>query len=145
MRGLGEAMCSKHSKDNRRRKGLSIIEVAMASVLLIVAMVPVLKSLTRANMLSSSVEGKTQALVLAQGKLDSIRASSVYSFGASGSFTASNVVLSGSYLCNVTDTTITANYLKQITVSVGYDNSGNGTLSSSEVLVTLTTYIANRS
>jgi Tfp pilus assembly protein PilV len=142
---LDEAMCAKYSKSNRRHKGLSIIEVAMASALLIVAMVPILKSLTKANMLSSGVERKTQALVLAQGKLDDIRARSIYNFGSSGSFTASNVVLSGSYLCNVTDTTITANYLKQITVSVGYDNNSNGTLSSDEVLVTLTTYFANRS
>ena len=138
-------MCLKHSKANRRHKGLSIIEVVMASALLIVAMVPILRSLTKANMLSSSVETKTQCLVLAQGKLDEIKARSVYSFGSSGSFTASNVVLSGSYLCNVTDTTITANLLKQITVSVGYDDNGNGTLSSGEVEVTLTTYIANRS
>jgi Tfp pilus assembly protein PilV len=144
-RRLGEAMCPKYSKDNRRHKGMSIIEVAMASVLLIIAMVPILKSLTKANMMSTDIERYTQSLVLAQGKLDSIRASSVYSFGSSGSFTASNVVLSGSYLCNVTDTTITANYLKQITVSVGYDNNGNGALSSDEVVVTLTTYIANRS
>jgi Tfp pilus assembly protein PilV len=137
-------MCLKRSKANRRRKGFSLIEVAMASVLLIVAMVPILRSLTKANMLSAEVEKKTQALVLAQGKLDELRARSIYNFGSSGSFTASNVVLSGSYLCNVTDTTITSNLLKQITVAVGYDGSGNGTLASDEVEVTLTTYFANR-
>ena len=136
-------MCLKHSKSYRRHKGLSIIEVAMASVLLIVAMVPILRSLTKANMLSSEVERKTQALVLAQGKLDAIRASSVYSFGSSGSFTASNVVLSSSYLCNVTDTAASTD-LKQITVSVGYDDNGNGALSSDEVEVTLATYVARR-
>ena len=137
-------MCLKYSKTNRRHKGLSIIEVTMASVLLIVAMVPILKSLTKANMLSTEVERKTQALVLAQGKLDEIKARSIYNFGSSGSFTASNVVLSGSYLCNVTDSIISTD-LKQITVSVGYDGNGNGTLSSGEVEVALTTYIANRS
>lgn len=137
-------MCLKHSKANRRHKGLSIIEVAMASVLLIVAMIPILISLTNANMMSSKIERKTQSLVLAQGELDAIRAISVYSFGSAGSFTASNVVLSGSYLCNITDTAAGTD-LKQITVSVGYDDNGNGTLSSSEVQVTLTTYIANRS
>jgi len=138
-------MYHKYSKDNRRHKGLSIIEVVTASVLLVVAMAPILSSLTNANMLSSKIEKETQALILAQGELESIRANAAHSFGSSGSFTASNVVLSGSYLCNITDTTITANYLKQITVSVGYDASGNGTLSSSEILVTLTTYIANGS
>ena len=133
----------KYPKANRRYKGLSIIEVAMASALLIVAMVPILRSLTKANVMSTEVERKTQALVLAQGKLDAIRAISVYNFGSTGSFTASNVVLSGSYLCNITDTTAGTD-LKQITVAVGYDDSGNGTLSSNEVDVTLTTYIANR-
>jgi len=136
-------MCLKHSKANRRHKGLSLIEVAMASALLIVAMVPILKSLTKANMLSSEVERKTQSLVLAQGKLDEIRARSVYNFGASGSFTASNVVLGGSYLCNITDTLPSSN-LKQITVSVGYDGNGNGILSSGEVEVTLATYFSKR-
>ncbi|MGA2071593.1 MAG: hypothetical protein ABSG97_09615 [Sedimentisphaerales bacterium] len=136
----------KYLKANRRHKGLSIIEVAMASVLLIVAMVPILRSLSNANRMSSEVERKTQDLVLAQGKLDSIRASSVHSFGSTGSFTTTNsVVLSGSYLCNVTDTATADPNLRQITVYVGYDDKGDGTLSSSEVDVTLTTYIANRS
>jgi Tfp pilus assembly protein PilV len=137
-------MCRKYSEDNRRHKGLSIIEVVMASVLLVVAMVPILNSLTNANMMSSEIERKTQALILAQGELESIRASSVYSFGSAGSFTANDVVLSGSYLCNVTDTLLSTD-LKQITVSVGYDDNGDGVLSSNEVLVTLTTCIANRS
>jgi Tfp pilus assembly protein PilV len=136
-------MCLKYSKANRRHKGLSIIEVAMASVLLIVAMVPILRSLTKANMLSSSVERKTQCLALAQGKLDEIRARSIYNFGSSGSFTASNVVLSGSYLCNITDTTV-ATDLKQITVSVGYDDNHNGSLTGDKMEVTLTTCFAKR-
>lgn len=136
-------MCLKYSKANRRHKGLSIIEVAMASVLLIVAMVPILRSLTKANMMSTDIERKTQSLVFAQSKLDDIRARSIYNFGSTGSFTASNVVLSGSYLCNVTDTSAGTG-LKQITVSVGYDENGDGTLSSNEVDVTLTTYFAQR-
>jgi Tfp pilus assembly protein PilV len=60
--------------EDRRRKGLSIIEVAMASALLIVAMVPILKSLTKANMYSAEVGTKTQSLVIAQDKLDELRA-----------------------------------------------------------------------
>jgi Tfp pilus assembly protein PilV len=136
-------MCMKHSKANRRHKGLSLIEVTMASVLLIVAMVPILRSLTKANMMSTDIERKTQSLVLAQSKLDDIRARSIYNFGSSGSFTANNVALSGSYLCNITDAAAGTD-LKQITVSVGYDGNGGGTLSSDEIEVTLTTYFAKR-
>jgi Tfp pilus assembly protein PilV len=123
--------------------GISIIEVAMASVLLIVAMVPILKNLTRSHQLSAEMEQKTFSLVLAQGKLDEVKARSIYNFGSSGSFTANNVVLSGSYLCNVSDTMADTN-LKQITVSVGCDDNSNGALSSDEVEVTLATYIASR-
>ena len=84
----------------RRCRGISIIEVAMASALLIVAMVPILKNLTRAHQLSNEMERKTCSLVLAQNKIDEIRARAIYSWGT---FSASNVSLGSSYLCNVTD------------------------------------------
>lgn len=132
-------MRAKRYNLNRRYKGLSIIEVAMASVLLIVAMVPILRALTKAHMFSSEIERKTQSLVFAQNKLDEIRARSVYNWS---SFTASNVSMGSSYLCNVTDTT--ASDLKTITVSVGDDGDGSSTLSSDEVEVTLATYVARR-
>jgi Tfp pilus assembly protein PilV len=136
---LSRLMRSKRYNLNRRYKGLSIIEVAMASVLLIVAMVPILRALTKAHMFSSEIERKTQSLVFAQNKIDEIRARSVYNWS---SFTASNVSLGNSYLCNVTDTT--ASNLKTITVSVGNDGDGSGSLSSGEVEVTLATYVARR-
>ena len=136
-------MCLKYLKANRRHKGLSIIEVAMASALLIAAMVPILKNLTRAQQLSNEMERKTCGLVLAQGKLDEIKARSIYNFGAAGSFTTTtSVVLSGSYLCNITDAATSDPNLKQITVEVGY--SDDSTLSSDEVEVTLATYVARR-
>ena len=115
----------------------------MASVLLIVAMVPILKNLTRAQKLSNEMERKTYGLVLAQNELDEIKARSIYNFGSTGSFTANNVALGSSYLCNIADAAVSTD-LKQITVSVGYDGNGNGTLSSDEVEVTLATYIARR-
>jgi len=138
-------MCLKHSKTNRRHKGLSIIEVAMASALLIVAMVPILKSLTKANMLSSSVERKTQCLVLAQGKLDEIKARSIYNFDSIVSL--NNAAFSGtSYLCNITVSNVTPPNpdLKQLTVSVGCDDNHNGSLADDKIEVALTTCFARR-
>jgi Tfp pilus assembly protein PilV len=132
-----------HREAVRRRRGISIIEVAMASALLMVAMVPILKNLTRAHQLSAEMERKTNSLVLAQGKLDEIKARSIYNFGSSGSFTANNVALGGSYFCNVVDAAVGTD-LRQISVSVGHDGNGSGTLSSDEVEVTLATYVARR-
>jgi Tfp pilus assembly protein PilV len=122
-------------KATRQRRGLSIIEVAMASALLVVAMVPILKSLTKAHMFASEIEHKTHSLVLAQGKLDEIRARSIYNFGSSGSFTNNGTFPGTSYVYNVTDEDTSNPDLKQITVSVGYDGDNS---------VTLATYIARR-
>jgi hypothetical protein len=140
---LGEAMCAKYSKSNRRHKGLSIIEVAMASALLIVAMVPILRSLTKANMFASEIERKTQSLFLAQSNLDKIKAFSIYNFDSLGSFLPES---DGSYLCNITVSDVTPPNLdlKKITVEVGYDYNGNGSLTDDKIEVTLATYVARR-
>jgi len=124
----------------KTRKGLSIIEVVTASVLLIVAMVPILKSLTKAHMYSAEVVTITQSLILAQKKLDEIKADSVYHY--SSSFTANDTVLSGSYLCDVTDDGDTS--LRTITVSAGFDQNGDSALSSGEYEITLATKMAKR-
>ena len=128
-------------KAARRRKGLSIIEVAMASVLLIVAMVPILRSLTKAPAFSAEIERKTQSLALAQGKLDEIKARSIYHY--SDSIVPSGSFPGVSYLWNVEDTGPGSD-LRTITVHVGYDGDSSGALSSDEVEVTLTTYVAKR-
>jgi len=129
---------SKKPKSTRRRRGISIIEVALASTLLIVAMIPILKNLTRAHQLGVDMERKTNSLILAQGKLDEIRARSVYNWS---SFTASNVSLGSGYLCNITDDADPN--LKTISVRAGY--SGNDSiLSADEVDVNLVTCIARR-
>ena len=132
---------SKRPKSARRHRGLSIMEVALASMLLVVAMVPILRALTKAHMFSSEIERKTQSLVFAQNKLDEIRARSIYHY--SDSFAASGSAFGGSYLGNVEDTGPGSD-LRTITVSVGYDSNGGGTLSGDEVEVTLVTYVARR-
>ncbi len=124
----------------RRRKGLSIIEVAMASVLLIIAMVPILQNLTKAHAFSAAIERKTYSLALAQGKFDEIRARSIYHY--SDSFSANDVVLSGSYLCDITDDQDAA--LRTITISVGLDRNGDSALGSGEAEVSITSYVARR-
>jgi Tfp pilus assembly protein PilV len=123
-----------------RQKGLSIIEVVMASALLIIAMVPILRSLTKAHMYSVQVGTKTQSLILAQKKLDEIKADSIYHYASS--FTANDTVLTGSYLCDVIDDGDPT--LRTITVSVGFDQNGDSALSSGEYEITLATKVAKR-
>jgi Tfp pilus assembly protein PilV len=130
-------------RTTRRSAGLTLIEVVAASVLLVVVMVPILKCLTLSHITSIKMEHKTRSLILAQAKLDQIRARSIYDYTNGGtSFTVSNLPLGDSYLCNVTDDSVDP--LKTILVKVGFDSNGDGTLSNDEVDSSLATLIARR-
>jgi prepilin-type N-terminal cleavage/methylation domain-containing protein len=125
----------------KNRSGFTLPEVVVAAALLLIAIVPILKALTQANLDSIIIERKTRSLCLAQGKLNQIKAKSIYNFD--NDFTEDNNSLGNSYLCNVTQTTVSST-LKAISVSVGRDINGNGTLASSEIEVILQTQIAKR-
>jgi Tfp pilus assembly protein PilV len=123
----------KRPKTARQRRGLSIIEVALASALLAAAMVPILNCLTKAHMFASMIEERTQSLVFAQGKLDKIRAISIYNFDSLSP--GSSTETEGSYICNIAVEATANPDLKKIIVSVGYGGNNN---------VTLATYVARR-
>ena len=124
-----------------RYKGLTLTEVVVASALLLIAMVPILKALTSAQVSAAIIEQKTRSLMLAQAKLENIKARSIYSYNSS--FAETNTSFEGSYLCTVTDSG-SASDLRQITVEVGYDLDGSSTLEAQEVDVTLSTLLAKR-
>ncbi len=123
------------------RAAFTLTEVIVASALLIVAIVPILKGLTGVHLNSLIIERKTRSLTLAQAKLDEIKARSVYNYATS--FTETNKSIDGSYLCSVNDGTLNAN-LRTIAITVGYDLNGDNALGGSEVYVTLETLIARR-
>ena len=129
------------SKLSNRCAGFTFTEVIMASALLIIALVPILKALTSTHVTNSIIERRTRSLMLAQGKLDDIKARSIYNYAEA--FAETNTAIDGSYLCNVADSVVTAN-LRQITVSVGYDLSGDSVLDADEIEVTLATLLARR-
>ena len=125
----------------KKRSAFTITEVVVASSLLILAIVPILKALTSVHVTSSIIERKTRGLTLAQGKLNDIKARTIY--GYTSSYTENDTVLESSYLCDVTDTG-SGSDIRTIAVSVGFDLDGNGNLDADETSVTLSTYLANR-
>jgi prepilin-type N-terminal cleavage/methylation domain-containing protein len=120
------------------RRGLTLTEVVVASAILGVAIVPILKALTIAQVTSRVVERRTQSVILAQEKLDEIRARCLLDYD--DAFGEGSAALGDSYLCDVTDDQDET--LRQITVSVGFDADSDGNLSGDEVQATLTTYVA---
>lgn len=123
------------------RSGFTLPEVIVAAALLLAAIVPILKALTQANLNTVIIERRTQSLCLAQGKLNQIKAKSIYNF--SDDFDETNTSLGNSYYCNVSETTVNSN-LKAISVSVGMDVNKNNSLGSDEIEVTLQTQVAKR-
>lgn len=113
----------------------------MASGLLVVAMVPILRGLTAAHLNSNIIERKTRSLTLAQAKLDDIKVRSIYFYTTS--YAVSNLALEGNYLCNVADTGSISD-IRTITVEVGLDLDGDSFLAAGEVSVSLSTLLANR-
>jgi len=120
---------------------LTLTEVVIASALLIIGMVPILKGLTSAHLGTVIIERKSRSLILAQAKLDEIKARSVYNY--SQSYTQTNLSLEGPYLCNIADEPVGTN-LRKITVSLGYDLDDDSILDSDEIEVTQATYVAKR-
>jgi len=128
-------------KMKNRRAGLTLTEVVVASALLMIAVVPILKGLTSAHLGTVVIERKSRSLLLGQAKLDEVKARSVYHY--SDSFSQTDLSVDGSYLCTIADESAGAN-LRKVTVSVGYDIDGDSALEADEIEVTLATYIAKR-
>ena len=146
---LGKVFKNSMSKNaNRRSAGFTLTEVVVASSLLIVAMVPILKGLTSVHLTASLVEQRTNSLNYAQTILEDIKARSIYDF--TGNYNKNNKevkdVIKGvdeSYLYTSTTGAMGPD-LRRMTVVTGYDKNDNGNLQAAEVLVTLDTLIAKR-
>lgn len=129
------------SEIRNRSAGFTLTEVVVASALLIIAMIPILKAMTSAHVVGTIIEHKTRSLTLAQAKLDDIRARSIYDY--SSTFTETSASLDGPYLCTITDSGPGTD-LRTVAVSVGYDLNTDSVLGSDETDVTLTTLLAKR-
>ncbi len=125
---------------DRRLAGVTLTEVIVASALLVISIIPLLRALTIAQMTDRAVERKSWSLMLAQAELDRIRDRSVY--GYDHDFNATSSPLCSGYLCSVADDRDPG--LRTVTVFVGADRNGDGILSSEEIEVRLGTRLARR-
>ncbi len=128
------------TRTTTRRKAVTLTEVVVGASLLVLAIVPLLKALTIAQGTSTIIARKTQSLMLAQARLDELHARSICHYDSS--FDEDSTALADSYLRTTIDDEDST--LRLVTVSVGHDADGNGTLAQSEVDVELATYLAKR-
>jgi len=121
-----------------RHSGVTLAEVIVASALLVIAITPLLKALTAAQVQDRAIERKSWSLLLAQRELECIRARCLHDYDAS--YRVSAKVLRDGYLCTVADDRHSS--LRTVTVAVGLDQNADGVLAPGEVEVSLSTRLA---
>lgn len=128
--------------------GVTLTEVVVAAGLLLIAIVPMLKALTVAQITDRTIERKTHSLMLAQRELERIKAKSICDYD--DRFDRTSQVLDGAFLCTVTDDPAAplrvgaGADLRMVAVSVGLDRNEDNTLTPDEIDVRLCTYLARR-
>jgi prepilin-type N-terminal cleavage/methylation domain-containing protein len=125
----------------RHDGGFTLTEVLAAMVLIAVVLIPIVKALVHAQTSGEMSRRVTEALILAERRMEDIRATALEAYGTD--FTSSSEPISGRFLCTTTDGGESL-IIKSIRVQVGFDDDGNGVLAQSEVDAILDTKIANR-
>jgi prepilin-type N-terminal cleavage/methylation domain-containing protein len=120
------------------RSGVTLTEVIVASALLALAVAPLLKALTAAQIEDRAIERTSWSLLLAQQELEGIRARCLRHYDTC--YRVSSKPIRDGYLCTVVDDGHPS--LRTVTVSVGLDQNSDGMLSTNEVEVCLSTRLA---
>jgi len=123
-----------------RCAGVTLTEVIVASTLLLVSILPLLKAMTATHGMDRAIDRRSWSLLLAQQELERIRARSIYHYEES--FGTSSQSLGEGFLCTVADDRHPV--LRTVTVAVGLDRNGNGHLADDEIEVSLCTSLAKR-
>jgi hypothetical protein len=123
-----------------QRPGVTLTEVIVASALLVLSIVPLLKALTVTQMQDRALERKSWSLLAAQRELELLRARCLSRYDTC--YRADSRLLSDGFLCTVDDDAHPV--LRTVTVSVGLDADGDGVLAGDEVEVHLSTRLARR-
>ncbi len=125
---------------NPRCAGVTLTEAVVASTLLLVSIIPLVKAMTATHGMDRVIERKSWSLLLAQQELERIRARSIYHYDESLAMTSHG--LGDGFLCTITDDKNET--LRTVTVAVGLDFNGDGALAAGEVEVRLCTALAKR-
>ncbi|HSV99348.1 MAG TPA: hypothetical protein VLI39_04190 [Sedimentisphaerales bacterium] len=123
-----------------RCAGVTLTEAVVASTLLLVAIVPLLKVLTAAHVMDRVIDRKSWSLLLAQQELERLRVRSLYHYDES--FECVSQALGDGFLCTVTDNAHPS--LRTVTIAVGLDRNNDGSLAAGEVEVSVSTALARR-
>jgi Tfp pilus assembly protein PilV len=119
---------------------MTFTEVLVATLILSLAMVPILQAMTNTHRYSQMLEKKTQCLILAQNAIEELRARAIEDFASSWSVSSQSA--GGGYLVSIAAGS--ESDIRTVSVTAGFDENQNLSLDSGEILVCLRTLIANQ-
>ena len=126
----------------RWRPGFTLIEVVLAAALLAACAVPILSATSRAPGLGEQIKARTKSALLAQTRMENVLAAATVNFNQN--FARASENLGDGYLATTQQVwSPSAPLTKTVTVQVGKDLDGDAALETNEVLVTLTTLVAD--
>lgn len=129
----------------RARSGLTLVEVIVALLIIVIALVPLMTMLPAGHMMRGDSERRATITMLAERKMAEVQSLLRSDFAASptpqGSFTPQGFAR---YRYQVTVTPVTERPLKAVSVLCWYDLDANGLPAASEVQTQLDTYVAER-
>jgi prepilin-type N-terminal cleavage/methylation domain-containing protein len=136
--GWKETSSANRQSPGSPRSGVTLAEVIVASALLAIAIAPLLRALTAAQVENRVIERQSWSLLLAQQELEHIRARCIRYYDTC--YRVNSKPIRSGYLCTVADDADPS--LRTVTVSVGLDQNNDGVLSTGEVEVSLSTRLA---
>ncbi|MFQ6130867.1 MAG: prepilin-type N-terminal cleavage/methylation domain-containing protein [Armatimonadota bacterium] len=132
-------------RSQRARAGLTLVEVLVALLIIVIALVPLMTMLPAGHMVRENSEGRATTAMLADRKMTEVRAQLADDFAATpnpqGSFTPQGFA---GYRYEVTVTPVAGRALKAVTVLCWHDLNTDGLPSAAEVQTQLDTYVAQR-
>jgi hypothetical protein len=116
--------------------------VVLAAALLAACAVPILSATSRAPRIGDQIKARTTSALLAQTRMENVLAAATVNFDQN--FARASENLGDGYLATTQQVWSPFNPLtKTVTVQVGKDLDGDAVLETNEVLVTLTTLVAD--
>lgn len=123
--------------------GFTLLEILLTIIILSIALIPLMEMIPHALVLDKGIERETQAVFLAQQKLEEIKGKAIYDFSPDYSESATAFPSPHSaYKYTISDNLDTG--IREIAVNVWYDEDDDNTIDENEAEVELNTKIAER-
>ena len=123
--------------------GFTLLEILLTIIILSMALIPLMEMLPQALVLDNKVERETQAVFLAQQKLEEVKGEAIYDFSPDYSMSATAFPSPHSTFKYIVSDDQEAG-IKEIAVNVWYDEDGDNIVDSDEEEVELNTKVAER-